>query len=139
VADTGRKSRASTTTLRPVSEFQQYLPCNEKRILTLCIAQEDAAAVKSLTKSEMVEFYTTYIIPASPQRAKLAVHLVAQGVSKKTEEAATTDGEAEQVPGNGSEPCVIENVRDYKAGLVASAGARPIKELNEFEDFDPKL
>ncbi|KAF7540169.1 hypothetical protein G7054_g1587 [Neopestalotiopsis clavispora] len=102
-------------------------------------AQEDAAAVKSLTKSEMVGFYTTYIIPASPQRAKLAVHLVAQGVSKKTEEAATTDGEAEQVPGNGSEPCVIENVRDYKAGLVASAGARPIKELNEFEDFDPKL
>lgn len=102
-------------------------------------AQEDAAAVKSLTKAEMVEFYTTYIIPTSSQRAKLAVHLVAQGVSKKTEEATVTDGETEKIPGNGTEPHLIENVRDFKAGLVASAGARPIKELSEFEDFDAKL
>lgn len=87
----------------------------------------------------MVEFYTTYIVPTSPLRAKLAVHLIAQGVSDKTKEAAATDGEKETVPGNGTEPYIIEDVRDYKSRLVASAGARPFKELSEFEDLDSKL
>ncbi|KAK6079970.1 peptidase M16 inactive domain-containing protein [Seiridium cupressi] len=101
-------------------------------------SQEDAAAVKSLTKTEMVEFYTTHIAPTSPLRAKLAVHLVAQGLGDKTKEASA-DGETETVPGNGTEPLVIEDVRDYKCRLVASAGARPIKELSEFEDLESKL
>lgn len=111
------------------------------RILIEEIAQEDAAAVKTLTKAEMVEFYATYIVPTSPLRAKLAVHLAAQGVSDKTKEvaAAVADGENDKVPGNGTEPYIIDDVRDYKSRLVASAGARPSKELSEFEDLDSKL
>jgi insulysin len=87
----------------------------------------------------MVDFYTTHIVPTSPLRAKLAVHLVAQGVGDKPKENAAPDGETETIPGNGTEPYLIENVRDYKSRLVASAGARPIKELSEFEDLDLKL
>ena len=33
----------------------------------------------------------------------------------------------------------IGNVHEYKAGLQASAGARPVKDLSEFEDIEPKL
>lgn len=34
---------------------------------------------------------------------------------------------------------VIEDVRLYKSGLLASSGARPVKQLSEFEDTDSKL
>ena len=33
----------------------------------------------------------------------------------------------------------IENVHEYKARLEASAGARPVTDLSEFEDTEPKL
>ena len=88
----------------------------------------------------MIHFYRTFIAPSSPERAKLAVHLVAQGVSpdaKSSDESAQT--ETAPVKGNGKELVIIENVRDYKAGLVASVGARPTKQLSEFEDSDSKL
>ena len=40
---------------------------------------------------------------------------------------------------NGTVPFVIENVRDFKSRLLVSAGARPVKDLSEFEDLEPKL
>ncbi|ORY69720.1 peptidase M16 inactive domain-containing protein [Pseudomassariella vexata] len=102
-------------------------------------AQEDAAHVKILTKSDMLEFYSTYIAPTSAVRAKLAVYLIARGTSPKSQEAPDADVGIEKVPTNGTEPLIITNVRDYKARLVASAGARPARELSEFEDLEPKL
>ena len=33
----------------------------------------------------------------------------------------------------------IENIHDYKASLAVSAGARPVTDLKEFEDTEPKL
>ncbi|KAK8089998.1 peptidase M16 inactive domain-containing protein [Apiospora hydei] len=102
-------------------------------------AQEDAAHVKRLTKSDMIDFYSAHIVPSAPTRAKLVVYLVAQGTSTKTHEAATPEKEPEIVPNNGTVPYLIEDVREYKSQLVASSGARPIRELCEFEDFDPKL
>lgn len=33
----------------------------------------------------------------------------------------------------------INNVHEHKASLQASAGARPVKDLSEFEDIEPKL
>lgn len=101
-------------------------------------AQEDAAHVSALTKSEMIEFYSTYIAPISPTRAKLVVDLVAQSSNPDSQEAATTNGE-EAVPTNGTVPVVIEDVRDFKASLVASPGACPVRNLSEFEEMDSKL
>jgi insulysin len=34
---------------------------------------------------------------------------------------------------------VIEDIRAFKAGLLASAGAQPVRDLSEFEDTDAKL
>ena len=34
---------------------------------------------------------------------------------------------------------VIEDIRAFKSGLMASAGAQPVKDLSEFEDTDAKL
>ncbi len=101
-------------------------------------AQEDASHVSALTKSEMIEFYSTYIVPTSPTRAKLVVDLVAQSSNPKGREDATTNGEG-LIPSNGTVPAIIKDVRDFKASLVASAGARPVRNLDEFEEIDPKL
>ncbi|KAL1964359.1 hypothetical protein VTN77DRAFT_7044 [Rasamsonia byssochlamydoides] len=40
----------------------------------------DAAAVRALTKPQLLEFFRLYIDPASPTRAKVSIHLNAQSV-----------------------------------------------------------
>jgi insulysin len=40
---------------------------------------------------------------------------------------------------NGTRPVRIEDVRDFKCGLSATAGPRPVRDLSEFEDLDSKL
>ncbi|KAH9898898.1 ubiquitin carboxyl-terminal hydrolase-like protein [Xylariomycetidae sp. FL2044] len=104
-------------------------------------AQRDAAQVNLLTKAEMVDFYATHMIPSSPQRAKLVVQLVAQGVGSHSRdvESRATETDTTPAPTNGTVPLLIKNVRDFKAGLSATAGARPIHDLSEFEDTDSKL
>lgn len=69
----------------------------------------------------------------------MAVHLVAQGSSgdAKVEESKDADGDASV--GTVSEAVVIDNVRAFKAMLPLSEGARPVKDLVEFEDLEPKL
>ncbi|KAJ1335357.1 insulysin [Microdochium nivale] len=103
-------------------------------------SQEDAARVTQLTKDDMIHFYRTFITPTSAERAKLAIHLIAQGVSADATPAeAPSTADETPVPSNGKDIVVIENVRDYKASLVVSAGARPTQQLSEFEDSDSKL
>ena len=34
---------------------------------------------------------------------------------------------------------VIEDVREFKARMPLSEGARPVKDLSEFEELEPKL
>ncbi|CAJ2509957.1 Uu.00g058570.m01.CDS01 [Anthostomella pinea] len=103
-------------------------------------AQRDAAQLKQLTKVEMVEFYSTRINPKSPTRSKLIVQLIAQGASSETKDAdATNDDKTVPAPSNGTEPVVIESVRDFKAGLGTTAGPCPVRDIGEFEDIDSKL
>ena len=52
-----------------------------------------------------------------------------------TEDGAADLPEAPPV----KETTYIDNVHDYKAGLAVSAGARPVTDLKEFEDIEPKL
>lgn len=81
----------------------------------------------------MVDFYNEKICTGSPSRAKLAVQLFAQGGSKGAV-AEDTNG----VVGK-AKATVIEDVRAYKASLVASAGARPARDISEYEEIDAKL
>lgn len=87
----------------------------------------------------MVDFYNTYFLPSSPTRAKLSVHLIAQGSSGDAAAAKTADVEAVAVDGKKSEPMIITDVRSFKATLPLSEGARPVKDLVEFEELEPKL
>ena len=47
--------------------------------------------------------------------------------------------DAQPPSSNGTTPTIIEDVRNFKSGLTVSAGARPAKDLSEYEDLDPKL
>jgi insulysin len=87
----------------------------------------------------MIDFYTTFIDPSSPARAKLVVQLIAQGVSTETKESEVKKEEATTPISNGTKPLLITSLRDYKARLSATAGARPVHDLSEFEELDSKL
>ncbi|KAK3368105.1 Metalloenzyme, LuxS/M16 peptidase-like protein [Podospora didyma] len=47
--------------------------------------------------------------------------------------------DAEPPSSNETTPFLIEDVRSFKASLVASAGARPARDLSEYEELDSKL
>jgi len=47
--------------------------------------------------------------------------------------------DAQPPSSNGTTPAVIDDVRDFKAGLTVTAGARPAKDLSEYEELDCKL
>ncbi|KAJ4178578.1 metalloprotease [Fusarium falciforme] len=109
------------------------------------IAQLDAKQVKKLTKPEMVEFFNKYFDPASSERARLSVHLHAQGkaegVEKRQEKAqkkADEEAPAGDIPSAISTAVEITDVRVFKANLPASSGARPVKGVSEYEDTKMK-
>lgn len=100
----------------------------------------------------MVEFFEYYIAPSSPYRAKLAVHLHAQGTSQKSPVGALTedlnavklaseDNTLQETPvtGNGTNPWVIDDVRAFKSKLAVTSGPQPVRDLSEFEETDSKL
>nr|XP_036584366.1 zinc protease [Colletotrichum truncatum]KAF6793884.1 zinc protease [Colletotrichum truncatum] len=102
-------------------------------------AQQDAAHIKTLTKADMVEFFQQYIKPGSTKRAKLSVHLHAQaGMSAETD--AKVNGVKEgETNVTGPEPILITDVRSFRAGLQATQGAQPAKDLSEYEGADANL
>lgn len=79
----------------------------------------DAEHIRALTKPQLLEFFDTYVLPSSPSRAKLAVHLLAKGVSKPSSEAATpTPTTTAAAPLAGAAPSVADKVAS--AALVAA-------------------
>ena len=46
---------------------------------------------------------------------------------------------AEPPSANGIKPIFIEDVRSFKASLPASNGPKPMRDLSEYEDLEPKL
>ncbi|SPO02733.1 related to insulysin precursor (metalloendopeptidase) [Cephalotrichum gorgonifer] len=109
-------------------------------------SRQDAENVKALTKADILEFYQQKLHMSSPLRAKMVVQLFAQGNGKSKEkegadgvvdgvvDGAATNGEAESTG-----VTLIEDVRSFKASLVASAGARPARDITEYEEIDAKL
>jgi len=54
--------------------------------------EDDVAHIKPLTKQDLIDFFTHYIHPTSPHRAKLAVHMIAQA-SPQAVKATISDSE----------------------------------------------
>lgn len=124
------------------------------------VVHEDATTIRTLSKADMLEFYNRFILPSSPLRSKLAIHLNAQTPSSNGTSAVASvvdkgmkvlglnkdhkdqeDGEAIEVKpeGNGTTPYVITDVREFKSKLQVSAGPQPVKHISEFEELDSKL
>jgi insulysin len=109
----------------------------------------------------MIEFFNHFIVPSSPARSKLAVHLNAQTVVQSRDPNGVTavvekgtkalglnkdkkdeeDGEVVPVKtdANGTTPSVITDVREFKSKMQISAGPQPVKHISEFEEVDSKL
>lgn len=126
-----------------------------------------ADCVTTISKGEMVDLFDAKIHPDAEKRAKLAVHLVAKGVSPSggstpaaAAESATSavaaveklvDGVKELVVGGVGEEketagevkkgktIIIKDVREYKARLAVTPAASPVRPFGEFEDLDAKL
>ncbi|KAI1358013.1 Metalloenzyme, LuxS/M16 peptidase-like protein, partial [Xylaria arbuscula] len=93
-------------------------------------AQRDVELVRTLTQPMMIDFYTNYIYPKSPTKAKLVVQLIAQGVDTELKDIKLANHGPAPVS-DGTLPTLITSVRDYKAALAVSAGARPVRNLGE--------
>lgn len=86
----------------------------------------DAEFVRALTKQQMVEFFDTYIAPSSPSRAKLAIHLLAKGVSKSSTPAPTpTPTTSAAAP----EPAAIASLADKMASAALEAAGAVTKSI----------
>ncbi|RKK75899.1 hypothetical protein BFJ71_g17045 [Fusarium oxysporum] len=77
------------------------------------------------------------------RRDRLSIHLQAQGkaegVDKRQEEAQKN---ANMETSAGDDVKMAEEITDgrlFKAGLTASLGARPVKDISEYEDTDAEL
>ncbi|KAH7187491.1 Metalloenzyme, LuxS/M16 peptidase-like protein [Fusarium oxysporum] len=102
---------------------------------SLITAQRDAAQIKLLTKLEVMEFLNRRLNPVSSRRDRLSIHLQAQGkaegVDKRQEEAQKN---ANMETSAGDDVKMAEEITDgrlFKAGLTASLGARPVKDISE--------
>jgi insulysin len=89
----------------------------------------------------MLEFFLHFIVPKSPARAKLAIHLLAQGMSapRPVEDGTVDMLKIDSKPAKStinepvSEPYLIKNIRDFRSLLTVSAGPQPVKDFSEFE------
>jgi insulysin len=99
-----------------------------------------------LSKNDIIEFFRLKFNPSSELRAKVSVHLIAQGSSAASSAATTTDASTPAPTTNGESnqtstrvPVRITDVKAFKASLVLSAGLQPVKNITEFEDLGAKL
>jgi insulysin len=69
------------------------------------------------------------------QRASLLSQAKELGLPQASPKAETSSDEAAAIDA----AIEITDGRQYKAGLQVSSGARPVKDLKEFEEIDPKL
>ncbi|KAI1004510.1 putative zinc protease [Podosphaera aphanis] len=103
---------------------------------------EDADTIKSLTKSDIIDFFGNYIHPSSSTRSKLAVHLSAQtqiGAASETINRSSDETTNPPITENRKTPCIITDVREFKSRLQVSAGPKPIKHISEFEELESKI
>lgn len=99
----------------------------------------------------MVEFYEHYVLPDSPCRSKLAIHLHAQATSegvKQTSATGTSEkgiktrslkginkGESPLVEDINTPPTVvIADLVEFRSKLQVSAGPQAVKHISEFEE-----
>ncbi|KAI5284325.1 Insulinase (Peptidase M16) [Ascosphaera atra] len=94
--------------------------------------EEDAENVRSIDKASMIEYYEKYILPTSPTRSKISVHMIAKAKSQD-------GGEKKPLPEHRNIPTYITDVTDFKARNPMTASPHPVIDLGYFEDLGSKL
>jgi insulysin len=99
-----------------------------------------------ITKADMIEMFQRYVLPSSPERAKLAIHLhakYASGVSSLAQTTVTLNTVTKvtgvtniAMESSRKDLYIIGDVRDYKSRLAVTAGPQAVKDLSEFEDIE---
>ncbi|KAJ9639866.1 metalloprotease [Coniosporium tulheliwenetii] len=122
-------------------------------------AEKLTARLKDVKVSDVdavVKAITAHLVEDQKIEHAKAAEIVKQGQSVITivlpsvgiEAVPQTDGASsdssnntgsKEVDGNGTEPVEITDVHAFKASLSVSAGARPVRDLSEFEDLESKL
>ncbi|CDZ96447.1 related to ste23-metalloprotease involved in a-factor processing [Phaffia rhodozyma] len=106
--------------------------------------EKDVAELKTVTQAELLDFYQTYINPASQTRRKASVHLRTQIPAS---EVITAPAEAEtpfvaekeavekkEIGVLDERNVLIEDVHVWKKSLKKSEPARPVQPLETFKD-----
>ncbi|KAF8425470.1 Metalloenzyme, LuxS/M16 peptidase-like protein [Tirmania nivea] len=77
---------------------------------------EEVAILRTITKQEIVDFYEKYISPASPQRAKLSIHLIAEKSTEKNKASNLLNPEQQK-------QMLVQNLTQFlgDAGIKAEA------------------
>jgi insulysin len=101
--------------------------------------EDDVEALKGVTKEDMLAFYDRFINPDSGRRRKLSVYLRAQAGTAVEDGEAGEGAEKNEEKLENSKPIKIEDVREFKATLPLTKGAKPISELSIFEETEAKL
>lgn len=83
--------------------------------------------------------YLTHELSVAEDKIEAAVEAWKKLHAQNGEKALVGVDEHTPPTSNGTLPVVVDDVRAFKAGLVASTGAQPAKDLSTFEDFEPKL
>lgn len=125
----------------------RYNYSRARRLLTRITDELDAEAVGKLTKRDMSDFFTCYISPLSSMRAKVSVHLLAEGTvrvlgnespdQKKDDERTDGDSDSGHVQGHmymRTPDGFTLNIDRFawKAGLD-SVSVEPVQDIANFQ------
>ena len=101
--------------------------------------EEDAAVAKDQVSQIIDEGKAMLAELSSLSKASVGLNGAKRaddGLINGVNQATTIEPEASS---NGIKPVFIEDVPLWKAGMEIGKGARPVKDLSEFEDIEPKL
>jgi insulysin len=126
---------------RQISELVAALDLDDDRAALAATdlqARLSAAHHDEAKEMEKLEQYLLHDLKVTESKIDAAV----EAWKKLHDQDAGPNGVVKDAPlpsSNGSTPIIIDDVRDYKASLAVSAGARPVKDLSEYEDLGSKL
>lgn len=139
IGDGFLRTRASVPAVKTSSHLGvNYLLINYHSYLRSEIASQqynfnrdetEVAEIKSITKQEILDFYDTFISAKSPQRRKIAAHVIST-IEEPDSEATNLvaeDSDAEL----RSKPVLVQDVVVFKAAHPIWPLAKPYKKLNE--------
>lgn len=131
----------SDVSTKQISELVKTLELNstehESQAATDLQARLSAAGHDEAKEIEGLKDYLLHDLKVPEDKIEAAAQLW----NKISSSVNGHEGHQDEDPpsANGTEIQFIEEVRDFKASLPVTAGPRPVKDLAEYEELDPKL